>query len=176
MRAKNLFKAMVMALTASLIFVGCGKENSSGGSSSSKKTTIIGTGNGTIGLPSNYISVVGKEYPCNTGESGSRSRQRVQIAGQLNVNANARYLGVSIYGDILEIRRDGNKTSVDFHMCRRTGFARAEMYVQPALAPSDNCAIGQIDAANLLLYNNYGQGADVAFFPINYSAPSRLCQ
>ncbi len=178
-RAKSFLKVIFTFTLLSTLLVGCGKENESGGSSGSSNSwnggvTSVGNGNK---LPSDWVKRLENEYRCNTGYSTNNSRQRlgVQVPGQLNLNANALHVGVTLEGDILIMSNKNNRTTVELRACRRpANSSQAQLYTQPVVNVSRVCAIGEITAANVMVQTQYGP-YELVFFPIGMSAPSTLC-
>ncbi len=178
-RANSFLKVIFTFTLLSTLLVSCGKENESGGSSGSSSSwsggvTSVGNGNK---LPSDWVKRLENEYRCNTGYSTSNSRQRlgVQASGQLNLNANALHVGVTMEGDILIMSNKNNRITVELRACRRAANStQAQFYTYPAINVSRNCAIGEVTAANVMLQTQYGP-YELKFFPIGMSAPSTLC-
>ena len=182
-RANKWFKAIFVALVSTTVLMGCGKDNSSGGggggSSSGGGGTVTVNGQS---VPSNWRHVLENEYQCQTYDNnGNRTNRRisipVQLPGNVNINAGSIHVGVTLEGDQLVIRRDGNNVITELRVCDRAGIQtnNAQFIQMPVLNLSYMCSLGEISAADVYVYSNYG-AYHLAFFPIGLSGPSTLCQ
>lgn len=187
-RTNSFFKTLLLVLLVPTIMIGCGKENKSGSSSTAAITTDpwIGTNvnssNANIALPSDWLNRLYGEYPCrdyysnNGAASNARTIIDVQAPGPYQVNAGSLYTGVTLEGDILVISNQNNNIRAQVHSCNRPSqITRAKYITKPVLNISENCAMGEVTAADILLDSSNGV-YHLAFFPAGMSARSTLCK
>ena len=189
-RANSFFKALLMALLMPAVMVSCGDQNKSGsGSSSSNSDPWGGTnanGNSSLTLPSDWLTRLQNEYPCknyyNNTSSNTRRKINVQSPGAFQVNAGTLHAGVTLEGDILIVSNSNNQVKAELYACDRPGLtSQAQFIKMPILNVSDNCAMAEVTAGDIIVNANSGDGFQsgiyqLAFFPAGMSAQSSLCR
>lgn len=188
MRTNKLTKALFTALLVSTLFVSCGsKKNKSGSSSTPPPGTVIGTtdpwGGGINAsgnqnkLPANWRDTIFNDYRCYTGmNSTKRVRITPQAPGSIRINAGSLHVGVTVKGDVLILSNANNKVVIELYVCEREGLQNtAQFTYEPELNKSYECPLGQISAASIEINKQTGREY-LGFHPLNFSAPSSLCQ
>lgn len=172
----RFLKNLVVLSAVALISVSCGKDNSSG-----KGSSTDGYGSGIYNYAGygtqygNYtlqemMNIISQENPCAQGGT----RVRVQIPLNINVNVGTPYVGVTSFGDMAVVQNQGQAV-FEMYICPRSGAnGQGQLISNPVIESSTYCAIGQITAANAVLYGatNY----QLAFRSIQYGNGSQLCR
>jgi hypothetical protein len=176
----RLFQNLVILSSLAMLAIGCGNENTSGkGNNNAPINNGYGIGqygNGQYGQYSmqQIIEIVGQENQCAQG--GQRALVQIPLNG-VNVNIGNSHVGVSSYGDIAIVHNNGAAV-MDIYICQRAGVSgQGQLLANPILEASQQCPIGQITAANIVLSGQ--QQYQVAFRPIhipNVNIYSQVCQ
>ena len=176
----RLFKNLVILSSLAMLAIGCGNENTSGkGNNNAPINNGYGIGqygNGQYGQYSmqQIIEIVGQENQCAQG--GQRALVQIPLNG-VNVNIGNSHVGVSSYGDIAIVHNNGAAV-MDIYICQRAGVSgQGQLLANPILEASQQCPIGQITAANIVLSGQ--QQYQVAFRPIHIPSVniySQVCQ
>lgn len=187
-RTNSFLKALFLVFLVPTMMISCGKKNKSGASSSSTGIgtdpwigTNVNSSTANIALPGDWLNRLYNEYPCrnyynNGANTTARTTINVQAPGPYQVNAGALYAGVTLEGDILIISNQNNSISAQVHACNRPGLTNTAQYIKkPVLNISENCAMGEITAADILLDSQNGV-YHLAFFPAGMSARTTLCR
>ena len=184
--ASFLKKIAITSFTAALL-VSCGGKNTSGGANSGVFGAYGGLsgGNGYADFGA-ILQQVAIENPCriNGGAGGgqgvgARQSTTVNLQG-INVNSNSSYVGVTAEGDIAVVYNNNGIAAMDMYLCPRPNTnGQGELTKFPVLNTSQQCPVGEITAADVLLYANQSQPYYLKFFPIhipNAGKYSQVCQ
>jgi hypothetical protein len=174
----RMLKNLVILSSLAILAVGCGNQNTSGKGDDTTGYNGYGTpgtyGTGQYGQYSmdQIISIVGQENQCAQG--GQRSFVQVPLNGT-NVNIGSSHVGVSSFGDIAIVHNINGGTMMDLYICQRAGASgQGQLLQNPVLEASQNCPVGQITAADLVLSGQ--QQYQVKFAPIHIPGTNRYSQ
>jgi len=184
--ASFLKKIAITSFTTALL-VSCGGKNTSGGNTSGAFGAYgnLAGGNGYANFGA-ILQQVANENPCRInggggGGQGIGGRQSTTVNLQgINVNVNSSYVGVTAEGDIAVVHNSNGVAALDMYLCPRPNTSgQGELTQLPVLNTSQECPVGEITAADVLLYANQSQPYYLKFFPIHIPGAgkySQVCQ